>query len=102
MPRENLIAAFVFACGAGFLLSAALLQYLRERRKPIGALLGATALFCGSLTRFPSMQNQLFFWSVIALIGLTVVVALIELAVVIHRRHAVLPPVITSSPTVQH
>jgi hypothetical protein len=91
MTREDLIAAIVFASGAGLLLVALIIHYLREKKVTIGLLLSITGLFCAALTRFPNLQNEPFFWGTIALFGISVVVSLVELAIGIRTRHSPSP-----------
>jgi steroid 5-alpha reductase family enzyme len=88
MHREDLIAAIVFASGAGLLLMAVAIQYLREKRLPIGSILSCAGLFCAALTRFPNMQGEIFFWSTIALFAVSAVVSIVELAIAIHKRRS--------------
>jgi uncharacterized membrane protein len=92
MHREDLIAAIVFASGAGLLLMAVVIQYLRERKLPIGSILSCGGLFCAALTRFPNMQGEGFFWSTIALFAISVLVSIVELAIAIHRRRSASSP----------
>ncbi|WP_041855785.1 hypothetical protein [Candidatus Korobacter versatilis] len=87
MNREDLIAAIVFACGAGLLLAAVIVQYLRTRKVPIGYLLSMLGLFCAALTRFPTMQNDGFFWCTIGLFGVSAAVSLVELALGLRNRN---------------
>lgn len=92
MSREDLIAAIVFASGAGLLLIALILRYLREKKVTFGLLLSISGLFCAALTRFPNMQGEAFFWMTIALFAISVVVSLIELALGLRHRQGENPP----------
>src|SRR4051812_37794104 len=87
MNREDLIAAIVFASGAGLLLAAVIVQYLRTKKVPFGYLLSVAGLFCAALTRFPTMQNDGFFWCTIGLFGVSALVSVVELAVRMKNRN---------------
>lgn len=68
------------------LLAAMIVQYLRQRKLTIGLLLSTAGLFCAALTRFPTMQNEIFFWSTIGLFAVSVAVSLGELAMAFYAR----------------
>ena len=96
MDRQNLIAAIVFAGGAGLLLAAVIVQYLRTKKVPIGYLLSVAGLFCAALTRFPTMQNDTFFWCTIGIFAVSALVSLVELALRIRSRNK--PPSTGNTP----
>ncbi len=69
------------------LLAAVIIQYLRTKQVPLGYLLSMVGLFCAALTRFPSMQNDAFFWCTIGLFGVSTVVSVGEFAMRYYRRN---------------
>ncbi len=87
MNREDLIAAIVFASGAGLLLAAVIVQYMRTKKLPVGYVLSIAGLFCAALTRFPTMQSEAFFWATIALFAISVLVSLVELGLRMRKRN---------------